>query len=124
MEAKMVNDDGPTVFVEGVDEIIRRDLVKHKGLLEKRQIERLAFNEAVGHAIAKKKYYRDLIGGGKYNDDALKTSIKDQNINIRHLQDKVKLARDGIEHETLIVDTLTEQLKQYESNYAAFYRRV
>jgi hypothetical protein len=115
--------NGPDVFVEGIDERIRLDLEMHKDLLSRRQFDKLAWHEAVGHHIAKKKYYSSLLGEGTYDDDALKESLKDINININHLQQKVKLAKDAIEHETLIVDTLTEQLKQYELDYAAFYRR-
>jgi hypothetical protein len=116
--------NAPDVFVEGIDERIRLDLEMHKDLLFRRQLDKQAWHEAVGHHIAKKKHYSGLLGGGKYDDAALQESIKDININITHLQQKVKLAKDAIEHETLIVDTLTEQLKQYELDYAAFHRRI
>ena len=64
----------------------------------------------------KKKHYKGLIGGGKYDDDALKRSMGDIAINIRHMSDKEKLSRDAIEHHTLIVDTLTQQLEEYNIN--------
>ena len=114
----------PEVFIEGVDVIIRLDLGKHKELLAQTQTELLAFREAAAHEIKRKKHYYRLIGGGKYDDDALRSSVKDIRINIQHLTNKAKLAEDKIEHYTLIVDTLTEQLKRYNTVAAAVKRSL
>lgn len=103
----------PEIFIEGIDKVIRLDLGKHKELLARTQVDLEAFNVAVAHESGRKRHYYRLIGGGKYNDDALRSSVADIRVNIRHLSDKAKLAVDKIAHHTLIVDTLTEQLTEY-----------
>lgn len=113
----------PKIFIEGIDVVIRLDLGKHKELLAQTQGDLLAFSEAVTHESARKRHYHGLIGGGKFNDDALRSSVVDIRTNIRHLSDKAKLAQDKIDHHTLIVDTLTEQLKEYDRGYAAYNRQ-
>lgn len=106
---------GPIMVVEGIEEVIKKDLGTHKIILERTNIEILSFRTAVSTEVKKKKHYLSLIGGGKFNDDALRTSIDQMNVNITHLSNKVKLSQDKIKHETLIVDTLTEQLdNQYK----------
>ena len=109
----------PEVFIEGIDVVIKLDLGKHKELLAQTQTELLSFKEAVAHEGARKRHYYRLIGGGKYNDDALRSSVKDIRINMRQLSDKAKLAQDKIDHHTLIVDTLTGQLSEYNRRFAA-----
>lgn len=109
----------PEIFIEGIDVKIRLDLGKHKELLAQTQVELLAFREARDHESARKRHYYRLIGGGKYNDNALRASVADIRINIRHLSDKAKLAEDKIEHHRLIVDTLSEQLQDYDRTYAS-----
>jgi hypothetical protein len=109
----------PEVFIEGIDVVIRLDLGKHKELLAQTKAERLSFIEARDHEAARKRHYYRLIGGGKYDDDALRRSVDDIRINIRHLSDKVKLSEDKIDHHTLIVDTLTKQLQDYDRRYAS-----
>jgi len=111
----------PEVFIEGIDVVIRLDLGKHKELLAQSQVDVLAFREARDHESARKRHYYRLIGGGKYDDEALERSVKDIRVNVRHLSDKVKLAEDKIDHHTLIVDTLTEQLQDYDKAYAALH---
>lgn len=108
----------PEIFIEGIDVIIRLDLGKHKELLTQTRAELISFNEGAAHEIARKKHYRKLIGGGKYDDDALRRSMKDIRVNIQHLTNKAKLSEDKIAHHTLIVDTLTDQLKDYDRRYA------
>jgi hypothetical protein len=110
----------PEVFIEGIDAVIKLDLGKHKELLAQTLVELASFNEAVLHESARKRHYYRLVGGEKYDDEALLRSVKDIRINIRHLSDKAKLAQDKIDHHTLIVDTLTEQLQDYDRRYAAF----
>jgi len=102
----------PQIVIEGMEQIIERDLVKHKSLLERTKGEHLAYRNAKSHEINKKRHYAGLIGNGKWDDDALRSSMKDINKNIRHMEIKVEIAQRGIEHHTLIVDTLTEQLAQ------------
>ena len=114
----------PEVFIEGIDVVIKLDLAKHKEMLAQAQIERAPFEEAREHESARKRHYYRQIGQGKYDDGALLRSVKDIRVNIRHLSDKVKLSDDKIDHVTLIVDTLTTQLKDYDQRYAAFNRQL
>ncbi len=109
----------PEVFIEGVDVIIRLDLGKHKELVVQSTTEKQSFLEAAAHESKRKRHYYRLIGGDKYDDDALKRSVKDIRQNIVHLTQKAKLSQDAIDHHTLIVDTLTEQLEQYNRRFAA-----
>ena len=115
MEAKNRSNE-PVMVVEGMEDIIKKDLGAHKIILERTQQELLAYRNAVSGEIQKKKYYLTLIGGDKFNDNSLRNSINDINVNIKHMSDKVKLSKDKIEHETLIVDTLTEQLANQNNN--------
>lgn len=112
----------PEIFTEGIDVVIKRDLDKHKSLLEMAQTSLLTFKTSVSYEVGKKRRYLELINQGEYNEDSMRNSVEDININIRHMSDKAKLAQDEIEHHTLIVDTLTEQLQDY--NDALANRRV
>ena len=111
----------PNVFIEGIDKVIRLDLGKHKELLSQTKSELASFRQAVNHEVAKKRHYYRLIGQGKYDDKSLKKSVKDIRINIRHLSDKATLAEEKIAHHTLIIDTLTAQLEDYDKRYAAIH---
>jgi len=105
----------PIMVVEGMEDVIKLDLEKHKEILARTKLELQAYKNARAHEIKRKKHYKSLIGGGKYNDEALKKSIQDINVNITHMSNKVKLAEDKIQHNTLIVDTLSKQLEdQYK----------
>ena len=110
------------IVIKGIEVVIKRDLEKHKTLLERSAIEMLSFKEAVSHEIKKKKHYKSLLGEGKYNDDSLVKSMDMIAINIRHLSDKVKLSQDSIDHHRLIVDTLTKQLEAQNESLAKYYR--
>jgi hypothetical protein len=114
----------PEIFIEGIDVVIKLDLGKHKELLAQTQTELMSFREAQDHESARKRHYYRLVGSGKYNDESLLRSVKDIRINIRHLSDKAKLAEDKIKHHKLIVDTLTDQLKDYGKRYASLNRHV
>jgi len=114
----------PEVFLEGIDKVIRLDLGKHKELLAQAQTDLRTFQQARDHESARKRHYYRQIGGGKYDDDALKRSVADIRINIRHLSDKAKLAADKIDHHKLIVDTLTGQLADYDRTYASIHRQL
>ena len=114
----------PEVFIEGIDVVIKLDLGKHKEMLAQTRADIESFREAVLHESARKRHYHRLIGGGKYNDDSLRASVKDIRINIRHLSDKVSQAVKKADHHTLIVDTLTKQLQDYDKRYASFNRQL
>jgi len=107
--------NGPMVVIDGILQVIERDLEKHKSLLERTQIELLSFRQARKHEIKKKKHYNELVGGGKYDDEALRNSMGDIATNIRHMSDKCTMAEEKIKHHQEIVDTLTEQVK--DQNY-------
>ena len=102
----------PEVVIEGIEVIIERDLAKHKVLCEVAHNELAGFRTATSHEVKQKRYYKTLIGGGKFNDDSLRDSIDRINVNITHFQNKCRASEESIKHHTLIVDTLTEQLKE------------
>ena len=114
----------PEIFIEGIDEVIKKDLGRHKAVLLRTLSEAESFRQAVKHESGRKRYYYRQIGKGKYDDEALQNSVDQIRINIRHLSDKVKLSEEKIAHETLIVDTLTQQLKEYNDRYAVIHRHV
>lgn len=116
------NQSHPDVVIEGLEVVIERDLEKHKGILERSKQELLSWEQARGHEIARKKAWRKLVGGGKYDDDALRESIRQSNVNIRHLSDKVDAAKESITFETQIVDTLTRQLEDQNRGLAVLAR--
>ena len=99
------------VVVEGMEQIIQRDLDKHRSLLESANRDLLAFRTARSHEVKRKRHYRDQIGKGKFNDEALEAARIQMAINIRHLSDKADLAERKIEHHAEIVEALTKQLK-------------
>lgn len=108
-----------------MEQIIKRDLLKHKELLGQTKGELDAFKMARAHEIKKKRYYSSLIGGEKYNDDSLRAAMKDIAINIRHLSDKADLAKQKMDHHSLIIDTLTKNLEAQNEGLAflARYRK-
>jgi hypothetical protein len=101
----------PEIVIEGIEKVIKKDLKKFQGILERDKLDLIAFRGARSHEIKKKKHYKNLIGGEKFNDDALRESMSQIAINIRHMSDKVMLTEKAIEHHTEIVDTLTKQLE-------------
>jgi hypothetical protein len=114
----------PVVVIEGMEDIIERDLEKHKEILARTRLEKQAWAEGRSHEVKRKKYYNSLIGGGKFNDDALRESMHQIAVNITHLSNKVKAADEKIAFETNIVDTLAEQLKKQQDalQYLRDYR--
>jgi len=100
----------PVVVIRGIEEVIKRDLELHKAILERTKEELLSFRVGRSHEIKKKKHYKNLIGGGKYDDASLRVSMDDIATNIRHMSDKCDAAQEKIKHNQLIVDTLTQQL--------------
>lgn len=110
--------DPPHIVVEGLEGLIERDLTKHKAFLERSQTEKQAYAQARAHEIQRKRAWTKHIGGGKFDDDALKVSIAQINQNIAMFSDKVKLSDDAIAHHTEIVDELTASLQQYRLDLA------
>ena len=119
LRTQSMDPNEPIILVRGIDKVIKKDLQKHLALLDKSKVELLAYKEARSHEIKKKKYYRSLIGGDKYDDHALKNSMAQIAVNIRHMSDKIKLTQEAIAHHTLIVDTLTKQLEDYNETLNA-----
>lgn len=109
----------PVIVIEGLDVVIELDLGKHQRLLDQAKLSLISFREGRAHAIKKKKHYAKQVGGGKYRDSSLRASMGMIATDIRHLSDKAGLAQQSIEHHTLIVDTLTEQLVQYREQAQA-----
>lgn len=104
------------IVIEGLEDVIKKDLEKHKLILEQTKSELDTYNQSVSHLVKRKKNYSGLKGGGKYNDKALTKSIAMIQIDITAISNKAKLAREKIEHTKVIVDTLTVNLEnQYKS---------
>ena len=101
---------GPIVVIDGLEKVIKKDLEKHKVLLTRSKLDLITFREAVAYQVKKKKHYKSLVGGGKFNDAALQGTMTTIGIDLRHMGDRVKLAEEAIAHHSLIVDTLTVQL--------------
>lgn len=106
----------PLIVIQGLEDVIRKDLKKHKVLLERSKADLDAFKLAVSYQVKKKKYYKSLLGGGKYNDESLRESMTMIGVDLRHMSDKVKLAEEAMEHHKLIVDTLSAQLDDQYKN--------
>ena len=115
----------PEIVIEGMEQIIRRDLEKHRSLLDAAKLDLAAFRTARSHEVQKKKHYRKLIGQGKFNDVSLQKARGQMAINIRHMSDKADTAERSIAHETEIVETLTQQLENQMAGLKrlAEYRR-
>ena len=118
----MADNTEPTIVIEGVEEIIKRDLQKHRMLLERAQEELLRYREGRSHLVKRKKHYRNLVGNGQYDDEALQRSMEMIAIDIRQISDRCKVAEDSIQHHTFIVDTLTQQLAKQEKDLDALER--
>ena len=103
---------GPNVVIEGLEDILERDIAKHKMILERSKGELDSYNQALTYQIKKKKFYSNLLKDKdtKYKKSALKKSRDMIAIDIRQISDKIKLTKENITHHTHIVDTLTQQL--------------
>ena len=100
-------------FIEGIDVIIRRDLDKHKSLLERDNMNILAFEEARNSEIQRKRFYVGQKGKRNFNDEAMDTAITQMRVNIEHLSGRIKITKELRAQNTQIVDTLTKQLDEY-----------
>lgn len=106
----------PKVVIEGIEEVLEKDLKKHRKAVEQANLDFAAYREARSHEKRKKAHYSTLVGGEKFNDSALGKGMEQCDINIRHMSDKMKLSRKKIDHHTEIVVRLEKELKdQYES---------
>lgn len=112
-----------TTFIEGIDVIIRRDLDKHKSLLDKNNLDIQSFQQARSGEIGRKRFYTDQKGKKKYDDDAMDKAIEQMSRNINHLSGRISVTRQLKEQNTLIVDTLSEQLKQYNIDLSNIKRQ-
>ena len=99
------------IFVEGIDVIIRRDLDKHKAILEMNVMDIQAFQKSRSSEIEK--------GKRRYRDDAMDEAIEQMNKNIGHLSIRIKFAEELRDQNTIIVDTLTKQLEDYNKGIRA-----
>ena len=113
------------VVIEGLEEIIKRDLLQHRAILERTKGELDAYTTSRAHEIKRKKHFAGLVGGGKYDDAALQVALDQANINVRHLSDKMQLSRDKITHEKEVVDSLVIQLEEQNAGLddLALYRK-
>lgn len=102
------------VFVKGIDVIIRRDLDKHKDLLDRDNLNIQAFHEARSTEINRKRFYGEQKGKRNYDDEAMDKAIEQMNENIKNLSIKIALCEESKKTNTQIVDTLSNQLVEYE----------
>ena len=109
-----------TVFVEGINVIIKRDLDKHKSLLERDILNINHFQETRNSEIQRKKFYAEQKGKRNYDDAKMDEAILQMNKNIAHLSARIDITRKLKEQNTLIVDTLTKQLEQYYKDLVNF----
>lgn len=115
----------PQIVIEGMEEILERDLAKHRGIVEQTKIELDAFLDARSYEVRKKKHYRSLVNAGEYDETAMEAAIAQIDVNLRHMADKAKLSREKVAHYQEIVDRLEEELAdQYKGlKYLSEQRR-
>lgn len=104
----------PIVVIDGIRELLERDLEKHKALLERAGQSLLSFRTARSHEIKKKKHYNGLVGGEKYDDDALKIAIDQIAVNIQQLSNQCTAAEAEIKEHQHIIGTLSQQLEDQD----------
>ena len=107
------------IFVEGIDVIIRRDLDKHKAILEMNVMDIQAFQKSRSSEIERKRFYGEQKGKRRYRDDAMDEAIEQMNKNIGHLSIRIKFAEELRDQNIIIVDTLTKQLEDYNKGIRA-----
>lgn len=102
------------IIIEGLENIIQKDLDKHRFLFEKSKLELDEYRRALDYQVQRKKYYNRLLRAGKYNKESMEKEITQIQINARMLTDKISLSEKAIEHHKIIVDTLVKQLKDQQ----------
>lgn len=108
------------VVIHGMLEIIEKDLKKAKQVKEFAVKDRESWKIAISHEVRKKRAYRKLIGGEKYDDNALKNSISQMNQNLNHLNRKVTTADQKIDFQDNIINTLTKNYKEHKEALEEF----
>jgi len=103
------------IFVEGIDIIIRRDLDKHKALLEKNILDIQSIHGSRNGEIGRKNFYQEQKGKRKWKNDAMDTAIAQMNNNIARFTHQLLGLEKLKEDNTFIVDTLTQQLIDYNN---------
>lgn len=115
---------GVKIVIEGIEEIIKRDLKKHQMLLERNDCEMTEYKNALSYQLKKLKHYDLLLKGeNKYNKDSLSKSIDMIEVDIKQIENKIKLTNDAMEHNTLIVNTLTKQLEEQMEALKYLYKQ-
>lgn len=102
--------DDPEIVLEGMEEILERDLAKHKGILQQTKLEMDAYSDARSYEVRKKRHYRSLVNEGKYDRESMEAAIAQIDINLRHMLDKKKLSLEKIAHHEEIISKLEEEL--------------
>ena len=117
--------DGPVVVVEGMEDVISRDLEKHKAELARTFTEVRAFREAKRHEAKKRRKYAQLAEAGKFDADSMRRSLVDIDVNLKHFSDRIEACEAHIVFEKNIVATLTDQLLVQNKALASLakYRR-
>ena len=100
----------PEIVIEGMEDILERDLAKHKGILQQTQLEMQAYSDARSYEVRKKRHYRSLVNAGKYDKEAMEDAIAQIDINLRHMVDKKKLCVEKIAHHEEIISELEKEL--------------
>jgi len=100
----------PDIVFEGMEEILERDLSKHKGILQQTKLEMDAYSDARSYEVRKKRHYKSLVNAGKYDQKAMEEAIAQIDINLRHMVDKKKLCVEKIAHHEEIISKLEEEL--------------
>jgi len=105
----------PDIVFEGMEEILERDLAKHKGILQQTKLEMGAYSDARSYEVRKKRHYKSLVNEGKYDRESMDAAIAQIDINLRHMLDKKKLSMEKITHHEEIISKLEEELaNQYK----------
>ena len=114
------NNDEIQVVIEGLEDIIERDLNKHRGIVEQTKRELEVFKQARSYQVQKKKHYKMLMQtDNKYDKKAMQTAKDMINIDIRHYSDKVDGANQILAFNKNIVDTLEKQLVEQREGLKA-----
>jgi hypothetical protein len=101
------------IVIQGMDIIIKRDLDKHKSLLDKNNLDIQFLQDARSNEIKRRKFYNSQKGKRKYSDDAMDTAIEQMRLNIERYSSQLKGLNEQKDFNTNIVDTLTNQLNEY-----------
>lgn len=115
----------PVVVLEGMEDVIERDLDKHKVELERTKTELEAFREAKRHECRKRKSYEQHLKAGRFDTPSMERALVDIDVNVKHMEGRISACEAHIKFEENIVATLTGQLTEQNKSLAllADYRR-